>query len=221
MGGGGCRRGGVVFLCHRSVRLGSKPPLLRPPAAAPRPATGARAHTRTRTLNACVCPVTRMSTPSCRCRMASASWSPHGATWWPWHTPTRKFATCSTCARRRRQRRTQGLLGWARISHGCCERPRHCRARARAHTHTHTHTHTHNTAAPSNLLLHTQRVCVCVLLLFTLHVCESTHPHARTLARSPAALGTQSHQSHPAPCARHHRCPAGTPASTVHHAVCV
>jgi hypothetical protein len=35
------------------------------------------------TLNSCVCPVTKMSTPICRCRIARASLSPHGTTWWP------------------------------------------------------------------------------------------------------------------------------------------
>ena len=34
--------------------------------------------------------MTMMSQSSLRCRMASASRSPPGTTWCPWHTPTRK-----------------------------------------------------------------------------------------------------------------------------------
>lgn len=48
------------------------------------------------TLNSWVCPVTRMSVLSFRCRMASASESPHGTTWWPWQTPIRKSPTVTT-----------------------------------------------------------------------------------------------------------------------------
>lgn len=47
-------------------------------------------------LNACVCPLTRMSTSICRRRIASASASPHGTIWCPWMSPMRKAPTVIT-----------------------------------------------------------------------------------------------------------------------------
>lgn len=47
---------------------------------------------QTVTLNWCVWPVTRISTSSCRCSLASASSLPQGVTWCPWQQPTRKLA---------------------------------------------------------------------------------------------------------------------------------
>lgn len=73
------------------------------------------------TLNSCVCPVTRMSTPICRCRIARASLSPQGTTWWPWHTPTLKSAICSTCGA---THTTAGYFArWYSLRTWCCVFP--------------------------------------------------------------------------------------------------